>query len=930
MLAAVKRMSWAVLCLAVLVGAPGTGRASEQEFIDRAVEYLEAGDVAAAVIELKNAVQANPDRADARALLGEAYLRSGDAPSAVKELQRARELGPFDDRLRLLLAEAHVLVGEFQPVLDEVAADQPLTDEVSAGLLAARGQALFGLGQFAEAEETLQRVIAEIPVAPAYHGLGRLALFQGDPAKAGQYIDAGLAKFPDSEPLALLKAEQLLQAREFEAARAAFAKLEEQDPDNLAAAVGLARTELALNQPAEARILIDDLLYRFPNNYALVLLRGVAALQAKDYLAAQTDANAVRAVADDNAPALYVAGAASYGLGQYEQAHRALVRYVAMVPGDPAGRKLLAATQVRLGDPEGARRTLGDIPEGADPEYLSLLGAATTLSGDVASGLEYLEQAVMQSPEDARLRAQLGMMRIATGDPTQGQMDLDQALGLDPSLADDPRYDRAEIALIQGYLLDSKFDEALAAVEKWRSRHPGDATGAVMQGVALASRGDTAAAKDSFREALTLNPTAIDARTNLAILHLRENDPESAKAILEEALEHNPDDLRALLLLAQVSERSGEREETRRWLERAIGAHPDSLDTRIFLARLYFDLREPQKAIDAAAPVLVKQPGNPAALEVTARAQMESGKIAEAVATYERLVREAPQAVQPKFELSQAYLALGDLAKARSSAEAAVETDPNHALAQLHLARVLMQAGDMAAAESVIWKLEQLYPETVEVKQLLGDYALATGDAAKALDQYERARKVQDSGLLAAAVARAQAALGQDAAAISTLETWVAAHPQDVQARMELHRHYMLQSKTDPAIANLGEVIALAPDYWVPRNELAWLLYERGELKAARPEAERANELAPNNPAVMDTLGVILLGLGETERATGLIRRAADGLPDNPQVAYHLAHAYAQGNFKDEAREILTSILGKHPSFGEREKAEALLSELGG
>src|SRR3546814_19056774 len=83
------------------------------------------------------------------------------------------------------------------------------------------------------------------------------------------------------------------------------------------------------------------------------------------------DANAVLAVEDGNPAALYVAGAASYGLKQYEQALRHLSRYVATTPGDANGRKLLAATQVQMGDADAARRPLGDVAPPEDPDYLS-------------------------------------------------------------------------------------------------------------------------------------------------------------------------------------------------------------------------------------------------------------------------------------------------------------------------------------------------------------------------------------------------------------------------------------------------------------------------------------------------------------------------------------------------------------------------------
>lgn len=929
-----KRILTAALWLAISAVpiAPGSAWADEQESLERALVHLEKGDAASAVIELKNAIQENPNNAESRALLGEVYLRAGDAASAAKELQRARELGRTDQPVRLMLAEALLQIGEYQQIVDEITADQPISDEIGAGLLAVRGQALFGLGRFDEARTTLEKVAAGRPVASAYAGLARMALFQGDLTGATRYLDAGLAQFPDNVALRLLRGEQQMQTLDFEAARRTYEALSADQPNNMGAGVGLARAELALGRVEPARVVIDDLLEKQPKSLALLLLRSVAELQARDYKAAREDAHLVLTFESANPAALYVSGAASYGLGEYEQALDDLQHYVALAPNDPAGRKLLAATHMRMGNASAAHRTLGDDPQAAkDPEYLALLGATSAMSGDMPTGLRLFEQAVMQSPTDARLRAQLGLMRIAAGDATRGAAELEQAIAIDPSLANDPRYDRAEIALIQGYLGEGKFDEALEAIRAWQTKHPKDATGLVMEGVALAAKGDVPAGREAFLRALELKPGAPDASANLAILDLRDNDPASAERRLTEVLKHHPGDLRTLLLLAQMSEQAGDRSKTRDYLEQSVAAHPSSLEARLFLARLYYELKEPEKALSTIAPALQQAPDNVPALEVKARSELATGNAAAAIATYQTIVRAAPDTAQPRFELSQAHAATGALAEARQAAEAALAIDPDHAPARFQLARLNLALGDADAAEAAIAALAQSHPDAVEIKELRGDLLMLRNQPKEAVAQYQAARaQGPDTSRLAIAEARAQATGGNVAAATKTLESWIAANPADTPARLELNRYYQRQGRMEDAEANLRIIVGYEPDSWIARNDLAWMLYERRDLKAALPHAERAAELAGDNPAILDTLGVILLEMGETERALSLLRRANEGLPDNPEIGFHLAQAYARADRRNEARQLLSSILGKHGKFNGRDAAEALLAQLGG
>ena len=64
-----------------------------EKLVASAKESLAKNDRSAAVIQLKNALQKNPDLGEARLLLGKALLEQGDLAAAEKELRRARELG---------------------------------------------------------------------------------------------------------------------------------------------------------------------------------------------------------------------------------------------------------------------------------------------------------------------------------------------------------------------------------------------------------------------------------------------------------------------------------------------------------------------------------------------------------------------------------------------------------------------------------------------------------------------------------------------------------------------------------------------------------------------------------------------------------------------------------------------------------------------
>ncbi len=103
-----------------LSGCDNTTNLTEQEHIERAKDFESQGNLKTSIIELKNAVQKNPDSAQARLLLGQIYLKTGQGAEAEKELQRAKSLGVGDDSIKPLLAEAILRQGEFQRLFGEI------------------------------------------------------------------------------------------------------------------------------------------------------------------------------------------------------------------------------------------------------------------------------------------------------------------------------------------------------------------------------------------------------------------------------------------------------------------------------------------------------------------------------------------------------------------------------------------------------------------------------------------------------------------------------------------------------------------------------------------------------------------------------------------------------------------------------------------
>ena len=105
-------------------------------------------------------------------------------------------------------------------------------------------------------------------------------------------------------------------------------------------------------------------------------------------------------------------------------------------------------------------------------------------------------------------------------------------------------------------------------------------------------------------------------------------------------------------------------------------------------------------------------------------------------------------------------------------------------------------------------------------------------------------------------------------------------------------------------------------------NNLAWSLDQSKDPKAIE-YAERAYKLAPEQPAVMDTLGVMLVEKGDGARGLELLKKASSKAPQNGMIRLNLAKALVKTGNKDEARkelDELTKLGEKFPAQAEVEK----------
>ena len=153
-------------------------------------------------------------------------------------------------------------------------------------------------------------------------------------------------------------------------------------------------------------------------------------------------------------------------------------------------------------------------------------------------------------------------------------------------------------------------------------------------------------------------------------------------------------------------------------------------------------------------------------------------------------------------------------------------------------------------------------------------------------------------------------------------ESWIKDHAKDMQFRVYLAESANNRKDYAAASKYYRALVDAQPDNAAMLNNLAWSLDQIKDPKAIE-YAEKAYKLAPEQPAVMDTLGVMLVERGDAARGLELLKKASSKAPQNGLIRLNLAKALVKAGNKDEAKKELEELakLGeKFPAQAEVEK----------
>ncbi|MCR8914868.1 tetratricopeptide repeat protein [Marinobacter panjinensis] len=438
---------------------------------------------------------------------------------------------------------------------------------------------------------------------------------------------------------------------------------------------------------------------------------------------------------------------------------------------------------------------------------------------------------------------------------------------------------------------------------------------------------------------LDVDPDNMQAHRISAIQAVKNNDLETALGHMERIMDLGGDaDFDSLAAMAGnlPPEQQQELLQLYRQMEQR---HPGNAELQYSIALLLKVTGEPQQALDKLTPLLNDEPDFQPALVLKGDLLYQTGEKRKALDHLLRHTRRFPDNRQMGTLYGRMLIGEGELQAAQDEFSRLVRRFPNVPGLRLSHALVALENGQSALAEEELTRLIEQGHHTDEAHYYLGRIADEEDNTEQAIGFYNN---VEKGNYYFPALARAselmakQGDLDEALAAIQQLRENNPAQEENFHLleinllldreeneralkaankaledypdniRIRYARAMLLDSmgESAQAEADLRQIIDEQPQNAVALNALGYIITTRSNRYAeARDYIERALEIDPENPAILDSMGWVLYQQGETEKALEYLSRAWEAYAD-PEVAAHFGEVLWQTGEKEQARII--------------------------
>ena len=456
-----------------------------------------------------------------------------------------------------------------------------------------------------------------------------------------------------------------------------------------------------------------------------------------------------------------------------------------------------------------------------------------------------------------------------------------------------------------------------------------------------------AAAIDAARIWYETEPSSLQALQALTSLLISAKRQEEALPYLQKLLEGD-DSGAGFLQLSRLLANNQDKALTLKLVQQLAQPYPKVAQAHFAIAQAAVGARQNELALDEArtAAKLLPDWELPVLLEAQLLQQQSNALALQRLAAF---LERHPKARDVRMSYARVLVADQKYTEARREFQTLSKDFPDNAEVVFAVGVLSLQLQDYALAQANFKRLLALpYRDKNTVRMYLGQIAEEQNNYPEALQWYDEvvggeaylraqiryALVLGKQGKLEAARAHLQQIETDSESARVQLLLTEAQMLRDAKRPREafelignalqnmpdqpelLYDYAMLAEKlerVDLLETSLKKLITLKPDHAHAYNALGYSLADRNlRLPEAQGLIEKALQLSPDDPFIIDSMGWVLYRMGKSEQALEYLRRAYAARPD-PEIAAHLGEVLWVGGARSEAEKIWLDASKKNP-----------------
>jgi putative PEP-CTERM system TPR-repeat lipoprotein len=413
---------------------------------------------------------------------------------------------------------------------------------------------------------------------------------------------------------------------------------------------------------------------------------------------------------------------------------------------------------------------------------------------------------------------------------------------------------------------------------------------------------------------------------------IKQNKLDEAKMQATKLIARDDKAIGAYLVLADIANKQKDLKEMERilllGLQKAKGSEQAEVEVFKVLGQVYAATKQPSKILPLAEDISQRYPNNSLLINLLAQTQLLNNNKPAAEKALATQIAQNPKEVGNRLFLAKLLMEQADktqdVIKLLDEAAALTPESPD-ALATK--AAYFIKLKNNTEAMELAEKIDKQFPTLIVGKLLKADVYLSEQKRDEAIEVYRQIYKMQPSDRVLLALVDLMLAQKQQSEAIALLEQEAAKNPKSLAIHLKVANLYIQKNDLKLAEQHYQAMLAIEADNVIALNNLA-ILYAKNKNPQAITLAKKAYLKVPNEPAIADTYGYILVKQGDAKEGLAVLEKAAAAVPKAGDLQFHLAEAYAKTGNKKKAIEVLEGLAKLEQNFSEKESATNLLNEL--